>query len=107
MTSPLADIADDARLQGILSAARTMAAARSGSTGDVDLLAALRSLHEVGGVLLIRWRSLAGFHRFASIVEAAWKAVGEWDLVHYFTGEPEQLPWANGGDPFDTRYLSR
>jgi hypothetical protein len=100
----LAEIADDGRLQGILTRARFLAAHSDDPTAEGDLIRSLWSLHEVAGALEIRWRSLAGFHRFAATVEAAWKAVGEQAFIHYISTEPEPICWSEGLDPSDERY---
>lgn len=100
----LAEIADDGRLQGILTRARFLAAHSDDPTAEGDLIRALWSLYEVGGALLIRWRSLAGFHRFAATVEAAWKAIGEPAFIHYVSTDPEPVCWSDGLDPSDARY---
>jgi hypothetical protein len=101
----LAEIADEGRLQGILTRARFMAAKTIGPAAENELVQSLWWLHEENGVLLVRWRSMAGFHRFAAIVEAAWKAVGHSAFIHYFSTEQEPLCWSDGVDPFDQRYV--
>lgn len=100
----LADIADEGRLQGILTRARFLATHTGDPRAESDLIKSLWWLHEEDGVLLVRWRSSAGFHRFAATVEAAWKAVGRSAFIHYLGTELEPLCWSEGVDPLDDRY---
>jgi hypothetical protein len=102
----LAEIADEGRLQGILTRARFLAAKTIGPEAENELVQSLWWLHEEDGVLLARWRTMAGFQRFAATVEAAWKAVGRSAFVHYFSTELEPLCWSDGVDPFEQRYVT-
>jgi hypothetical protein len=101
----LAEIADGGPLQGILTQARKLAFDRFGPAGEAELIGSLWWLHREGSVLLIRWRSAAGFHRFAGLVESAWKAAGEQGFVHYLSTEDEPICWSNGLDGRDRRFV--
>jgi len=101
----LAEIADGGRLQGVLTRARFLAAHGEDPAAEGDLIKSLWSLREVDGTMVIRWRSLAAFHRFAATVEAAWKATGEQNFIHFVSTEPEPICWSEGVDPMDDRYL--
>ena len=88
-----------------VSSARELAVQRSGPTADADLIRALWSLREINGVLVIRWRSLAGFHRFAPLVEEAWKSATESAFIHYISTDEKPICWGSGlDDPFDDRF---
>lgn len=100
----LADIADGGRLQGILTRARLIASKDPDPIAEADLVRALWSLHEEGDVLLVRWRSIAGFHRFAPMVEAAWKDVGHSAFIHFASTDPEPICWSDGVDAREERY---
>jgi len=98
------DIADGGLLAGILASAVDLAQAEFGPLGQVELLASLQALHRAGDVMHLRWRSLAGFHRYGGMLEDAWKATGEWAFVHHLGEEHDPLAWADGLDPFDEEY---
>jgi hypothetical protein len=100
----LAEIADDGRLQGVLTRARFLAAHRDESGAEGDLIKALWALNEVDGALAIRWRSQAGYERFAATIEAAWKASGESAFLHFVSTEAKPVRWSDGIDPADERY---
>ncbi len=100
----LAEIADGGHLQGVLTRARYLAAKTVDPVAEADLVRDLWSLHDVDDVLVVRWRTLAGFKRFANVVEAAWKAVGNTSFVHFLSTDPEPICWSDGVDVSDERY---
>lgn len=100
----LTEIADGGRLQGILTRARYLAAKTIDPVAEADLIRELWSLHEEGDVLLVRWRSFAGFQRFSSVVESAWRAVGHSAFIHFLSTDPEPICWSEGVDAMDTKY---
>lgn len=100
----LAEIAEGGHLQGILTRARFLAAKTIEPTAEADLVCALWWLNEEDGVLLVRWRALEGWKRFAIMVEAAWKAVGHSAFIHYVSTDPEPVCWSEGVDARDEKY---
>ena len=100
----LAEIAEGGHLEGVLTRARFLAAKTIDPVAEAGLVRALWSLHDVDDVLVVRWRSLDGFKRFANVVESAWKAVGKTAFVHFLSTDPEPICWSDGVEAFDAKY---